>query len=142
MMIYLTALATGAMFGAGLVVSGMTDPANIHGFLDVTGAWRPHLALVMMAAIAVALPFFQWVLPRLRKPVYGTAFLAPLSTVIDKRLLLGAAVFGVGWGVSGLCPGPAIVGIAFLEPKLFGFLAAMLIGMTLADRLPSPSAKA
>jgi uncharacterized membrane protein YedE/YeeE len=78
----------------------------------------------------------------LRKPVYGTAFLAPLSTVIDKRLLLGAAVFGVGWGVSGLCPGPAIVGIAYLEPKLFGFLAAMLIGMTLADRLPSPSAKA
>jgi uncharacterized membrane protein YedE/YeeE len=142
MMIYLTALATGAMFGAGLVVSGMTDPANIQGFLDVSGAWRPHLALVMMAAIAVALPFFQWVLPRLSKPVYGARFLAPLLTAIDQRLLLGAAVFGVGWGVSGLCPGPAIVGIAYLEPKIFGFLAAMLIGMRLADRLPSPSSKA
>jgi|TARA_B110000238_G_scaffold177215_1_gene198912 uncharacterized membrane protein YedE/YeeE len=142
MMIYITALATGALFGAGLAVSGMTDPANIQGFLDITGAWRPHLALVMLAAIAVALPFFQWVLPRLSKPVYGAAFLSPLSTAIDSRLMTGAAVFGVGWGLSGLCPGPAITGIAYLEPQIFGFLAAMLIGMKIADRLPSPSAKA
>ena len=127
MMIYITALATGALFGAGLAVSGMTDPANIQGFLDITGAWRPHLALVMLAAIAVALPFFQWVLPRLSKPVYGAAFLSPLSTAIDSRLITGA---------------PAITGIAYLEPQIFGFLAAMLIGMKIADRLPSPSAKA
>ena len=141
MMVYITALVTGAMFGAGLVVSGMTDPANIQGFLDVTGAWRPHLALVMMAAIAVTLPFFQWVLPRLSKPVYGANFLAPLSTAIDQRLLLGAAIFGIGWGVSGLCPGPAIVGIAYLEPQIFGFLGAMLLGMQMADRLPLGSEK-
>jgi len=96
---------------------------------------------VMMAAIAVALPFFQWVLPRLSKPVYGANFLAPLSTAIDQRLLLGAAIFGIGWGVSGLCPGPAIVGIAYLEPQIFGFLGAMLLGMQMADRLPLGSEK-
>jgi len=123
----------GATFGAGLVLSGMTDPAYIRGFLDVTGDWRPELAFVMAGALALSLPFFQLVQPKMTKPVFSSSFSLPTASAVDARLLIGAAIFGIGWTVSGYCPGPGVASFAYLEPKAFGFVAAMLVGFKIAD---------
>lgn len=123
----------GACFGMGLVLSGMTDPAYIRGFLDVTGDWRPELAFVMAAALALSLPFFQLIQPKMTKPVFSSNFSLPTASAVDARLLIGAAIFGIGWTVSGYCPGPGVASFAYLEPKAFGFVAAMLVGFKIAD---------
>lgn len=133
----------GLVFGLGLVLAGMTNPAKVLGFLDVTGRWDPSLALVMGGAIAVGLLGFG--LARSRT----TSLLgAPLSlgapSVIDRRLVLGSLLFGVGWGVAGFCPGPAVVALGTGKWQAFLFFAAMLAGMKLAgalDREPPPSAQ-
>jgi uncharacterized membrane protein YedE/YeeE len=132
-MSWVAAFTAGVIFSMGLVISGMTDPANIRGFLDILGNWRPHLALVMGAALAVTFPFFQWGLPRLKRPLAGGDFHLPLTKLIDKPLIIGALLFGAGWGLSGLCPGPAIAAIAYLEPKVLGFIVTMIIGFKVAD---------
>jgi uncharacterized membrane protein YedE/YeeE len=129
----LLVMLLGATFGAGLVLSGMTDPAYIRGFLDVTGDWRPELAFVMAGALALSLPFFQLIQPKMAKPMFSEQFSMPLTTQIDARLLVGAVIFGVGWTVSGYCPGPGVASFAYLEPKAFGFVAAMLVGFKIAD---------
>ena len=132
----LAAFICGFIFGAGLVVSGMTDTSKVLGFLDVLaipkGGWDPTLAIVMAAALAVAVPGFA--LARRRgRPVLAEALAWPTRRDIDRPLIAGAALFGAGWGLVGLCPGPAIANIATLAPKVLIFAAAMIAGMLVYD---------
>lgn len=130
----LFALLSGLVFGVGLIASGMTDPAKVKGFLDLFGAWNPSLALVMAGAIAVATVAFA--LARRRTVSWTGAHMEiPNSTVIDRRLIVGGVLFGVGWGVAGLCPGPAVVAASSGSPAALGFVVAMLVGMAAHDRL-------
>jgi len=126
----LIALLLGVLFGVGLLLSGMTDPAKVLGFLDVSGLWDPSLGLVMAGAIGVALLPFQWA-ASLSKSWLGDEFSRPDRTRIDVSLLLGSALFGIGWGLSGFCPGPAIVGLGAGYLPAVGFVVAMLVGMFL-----------
>jgi len=105
-------LIAGALFGAGLVVSGMADPAKVLAFLTLAPGWDPSLALVMASALAISLPGFAWARRRGR-PLFGGSFSAPATQTLDRRLLVGAALFGIGWGLSGFCPGPAVVSAGF-----------------------------
>ncbi|MEO8706936.1 MAG: DUF6691 family protein [Kofleriaceae bacterium] len=131
------AALSGVLFGTGLVISGMTIPGRVTAFLDVGGAWDPTLALVMAAAIATFAPF-AWHARTARRPLFESKFQVPTSRAIDGRLLGGAAIFGVGWGLSGYCPGPAIVSLPSGTAAL-GFVAAMAAGIVLARlTLPSP----
>jgi len=128
------ALLSGVVFGWGLLASGMTDPMKVKGFLDLFGAWDPSLALVMGGAIAVGAVAFR--LARGRTASWsGAPMDLPTSRVIDTRLLLGGALFGAGWGVAGYCPGPAIVSAGSGSLAGLGFVAAMLVGMAIHDRL-------
>lgn len=128
----LAALASGLLFGAGLALGGMTNPAKVLGFLDVTGAWDPSLAFVMGGALAVNA--LAYALTRKRaKPLFADAFALPTKRELDARLLGGAALFGVGWALVGLCPGPALASLARGEGEVFAFVAAMCAGM-LAQR--------
>jgi uncharacterized protein len=132
----LFALLAGLLFGLGMIVSGMTNPAKVQGFLNVFGAWDPSLALVMAGGIAVAALAFARA--RQQKRSWSGAVIAlPQATGIDSRLLLGGALFGVGWGLSGLCPGPALVAMASGWPDALIFGLAMLVGMVLHDTLIS-----
>lgn len=128
----LFALFCGFAFGAGLVVSGMTDTAKVLGFLDVLaipkGGWDPTLAIVMAAALVVSVPGF-WLTKRRGRPVLAGAPAWPSRTDIDRPLIVGAALFGAGWGLVGLCPGPAIANLATLSPAILLFVAAMIAGM-------------
>ena len=133
----LSAFAAGLAFGIGLIVSGMTDPGKVIGFLDVAGAWDPSLALVMGGAVLVGL--FAFMLARRRaKSFLGGAMHLPQRRDIDPRLVGGSLAFGIGWGLAGFCPGPALVSFGAGEDKAAVFVAAMLIGMLLhaaAERL-------
>jgi len=127
----LAAFLSGAVFAAGLVVSGMTKPSKVLAFLDVSGAWDPSLALVMVGAIAVSAVAFR-VAARRSAPVLDASFaVPPAGGAIRRRLVAGAALFGLGWGLSGLCPGPAVLSIAGGEAGAFVFVLAMLAGMAL-----------
>ena len=126
------ALFSGALFGLGLAVSGMANPAKVIGFLDLAGDWDPTLALVMGGAILVVGPAFGLIFRR-RRPVLAENFDLPAKKEVDARLLGGSALFGVGWGLSGFCPGPAVVALvpalaAGIVP-VFAFVAAMIAGM-------------
>ena len=128
------ALLSGLVFGLGLLVSGMTDPIKVKGFLDLFGAWDPSLALVMGGAIAVGVLAFASA--RRRELSWtGTHMEIPSNVTIDARLLLGGALFGAGWGLAGYCPGPALVAASSGSAVAAAFVAAMLAGMTLHDRL-------
>lgn len=129
----LAAAACGLLFGAGLVISGMADPARVLGFLRVAPGWDPSLAFVMGGALLVTAPGFWW-LERRRRPLLAAQFSQPARAPVDRRLLLGAALFGAGWGLAGYCPGPALVGAGqgLAAPLLFS--AAMLLGAALARR--------
>lgn len=126
------ALIAGALFGAGLLVSGMADPAKVLGFLDLSGAWDPSLALVMVGAIAVGAVGFLGASRRAQSAL-GLPMRLPTSSAIDRRLVAGSIVFGLGWGLAGFCPGPAVVALATGAPKAFVFVAAMLAGMFLYE---------
>ncbi|MDO9504844.1 MAG: YeeE/YedE family protein [Hydrogenophaga sp.] len=132
----ITEFFVGLLFGLGLLLSGMTDPTKVLGFLDLFGTWDPSLAFVMGGAIAVG--FFAFALARKRTTNFlGGALHFPKSTQIDKRLVLGGLTFGAGWGLAGFCPGPGIVSMASGEVKAAVFVAAMVVGMVLyevADR--------
>ena len=130
----LFALLSGLIFGLGLIASGMTNPAKVKGFLDLFGAWDPSLALVMGGAIAVGAVAFT--LARRRSRSWsGEPMDIPRSTVIDGRLIAGGLLFGAGWGVAGFCPGPALVAASSGSVAALGFVAAMLVGITLHDKL-------
>jgi len=130
----LVGLLCGLVFGVGLAVSGMTDTAKVLGFLDVTGNWIPDLAFVMGGAVCVTLVAFRFVL-KMKKPLLSANFSLPASSVLDGRLLIGAAIFGIGWGVYGYCPGPALSALVYQDSKTAMFLVAMLVGMALANQV-------
>ncbi len=126
----LTALFSGLVFGAGLALSGMTDPARVRGFLDLAGRWDPTLAFVLIGAVPVMA--LAWRLRRrMVRPLAAPAFDLPGADHPDRRLALGALLFGAGWGVAGLCPGPAVAGLALAPIPALVFVAAMLSGMAL-----------
>ena len=120
------AFVAGLTFAIGLGISGMTQPAKVIAFLDVAGAWDPSLAFVMLGAIGVHLVFARRVKSR-AAPRFAPAFSVPRATGIDGRLLAGAALFGVGWGIAGFCPGPAVVSVVTLAPTALAFVAVMLV---------------
>lgn len=126
--------AMGLLFGLGLAVAGMTSPDKVLGFLDVAGAWNPSLAFVMGGAVLTATPLF-WLARRRAKPLAGTAFDCPPTTLIDARLLGGAALFGAGWGLAGICPGPALVDLAIDPSASWPFVAAMVAGLMFSSRV-------
>jgi len=126
----LAAFIAGALFGIGLVLGGMSDPNVVLGFLDITGDFNPALLFVMVGAMATTLIAFRFVLRRDR-PLFDGDFHLPTATVVDKRLVLGAALFGMGWGLSGYCPGPLLVGVAGGMSTAWVFLPAMLVGALL-----------
>ena len=124
------ALASGLVFGLGLAVSGMMNPAKVIGFLDVAGDWDPTLAFVMGGALLVAVPAYRFI-PRRGRPVLEEEFALPKKKAIDAPLLGGSALFGGGWGLVGFCPGPAIAALGTGLLPVFAFVAAMLAGMAL-----------
>nr|WP_284214718.1 YeeE/YedE family protein [Comamonas jiangduensis] len=130
MMIAIVALLSGLVFGLGLILSGMGNPAKVQNFLDIGGTWDPSLGLVMGGAIAVGLVAFTWA-KRRKTSVLGEPMQLPTSTAVDRKLLTGAALFGAGWGLAGFCPGPAVMNLATLRFEVWLFVAAMLAGMVL-----------
>jgi uncharacterized protein len=130
----IVALFSGMLFGLGLAVSGMVNPAKIIGFLDVAGDWDPTLAFVMGGALLVTAPAFRLILKRPR-PILADGFALPTKSALDVRLLGGAALFGVGWGLSGFCPGPAVTALATGLAPVFAFVASMMAGMALCQWL-------
>jgi uncharacterized protein len=124
----------GFLFAAGLIYSKMTDPQVIIGFLDITGDWRPELLFVMAGAWLAHMPFVKFILKK-SHPVLDTHFHVPSNTKIDKELILGAALFGAGWGLAGFCPGPAIVSLGTGSYEVLWFVAFMFAGMRLRSRL-------
>ncbi len=123
-------LLSGLIFGLGLILSGMADPAKVLNFLDIFGAWDPSLAFVMGGASLTAFIGYRLVWRR-SVPVIAPAFDNPTATAIDAPLLSGAAIFGIGWGLGGFCPGPAFTSLAMASPGILVFLPAMLIGIVL-----------
>lgn len=121
------ALLAGILFGAGLVVSGMANPAKVLAFLRLGSGWDPSLAFVMGGALAITVPGFAW-LRRKHKPLFSERFVSPALYPIDRPLVLGSAIFGLGWGLAGYCPGPALVSMALLQPMAFVFVPSMLMG--------------
>jgi uncharacterized membrane protein YedE/YeeE len=121
-------LLAGLVFGLGLIVSGMADPAKVLGFLDLTGTWDPSLAFVMAGAIAVGALAFA-VARKRTVSFLGAAMKLPSSRDIDGRLVIGSVVFGIGWGIAGFCPGPGLVALGMGEAKALVFVVAMLAGM-------------
>ena len=131
---HITAFAAGLIFGLGLLLAGMANPAKVLAFLDITGNWDPSLSLVMGGAIAVSAIGFY--LTRQRSaPLFGDSFQVPTNRKLDKRLVLGALGFGVGWGLAGFCPGPALVALGTGSLKAVVFVAAMLSGMVIFEML-------
>ncbi len=130
----LAALFAGLVFGIGLIISGMANPAKVLGFLDLAGNWDPSLLFVMGGALAVGLPAFA-LAKRRKTALLGTPINLPTSTTLDRRLVGGSLLFGVGWGLAGFCPGPALVALGMKEQKALVFVVAMLAGMALFELL-------
>ncbi len=137
----MTALATflsGLVFGLGLVVSGLINPAKVIGFLDLAGSWDPSLALTMGGAVIVTAVGYRLAFRR-RAPWFAAKFQLPQASEVDTRLVAGAAIFGIGWGLAGFCPGPALAAAALGYESALVFTASMLIGMAAARRALRPN---
>lgn len=132
---HLSALIAGILFGVGMAVSGMTNTARVRSFLDVFGAWDPTLAFVMGAGLIVTTIGYRLAFRR-AAPLFADVFSLPTRTDIDARLLLGAVIFGIGWGLVGYCPGPALAGLTYGYAQTLAFVPAMITGLLLAHRLP------
>lgn len=136
----LFALISGLIFGLGLIISGMANPAKVQNFLDLFGMWDPSLAFVMGGAVLITAPGY-WLVRKRSKPFFASAFQIPTRKDFDKKLIIGSSIFGIGWGLIGFCPGPALTAIPF---ALFGdyafqetliFVVAMLLGMLMVQKL-------
>ena len=127
-------LFCGILFGTGLAASGMTDTAKVLGFLDLFGNWDPSLAFVMGGALALTITGFHFIL-RKDKPLFDSQFHLPISKSIDVKLILGAIIFSLGWGIYGYCPGPALSALVYLQPETAVFVVSMPLGMWLAQKL-------
>lgn len=132
MMTVIVALIAGLLFGGGLAISQMMDPAKVLSFLDVAGQWDPSLMLVMGGALALTVPGFRLILKR-PHPILDGRFHVPDISHVDARLLVGSSLFGLGWGLAGLCPGPAIAGLVSGAMPVVGFVIMMLLGYRLMD---------
>jgi uncharacterized membrane protein YedE/YeeE len=137
---FLSALVAGLLFGAGLLVSGMSDPQRVLGFLDVAGAWNPALAFTMAGAIAVGAPAW-WYVRRGGVGFGGRAVTLPDRFRIDRALIGGSALFGVGWGLSGICPGPSLLLLTSASREAIVFVVAMIVGFFVARRVPGISGR-
>ncbi len=139
---FLMTLSAGLLFGIGLILSGMGNPAKVQNFLDLFGTWDPSLAFVMAGAIIVTMPGF-WLVQKRETPLFHDAFQFPTRTDLDVRLITGAATFGVGWGLSGFCPGPALTSVPLAASGTLIFVLAMGVGMIVAKymALPAPLTK-
>lgn len=133
-MLVLTSLLAGLVFGFGLILSGMANPAKVLGFLDLFGRWDPSLSLVMGGAIAVASTVF-FLARRRTISLLGAAMKLPTAKDIDRRLVGGSLLFGLGWGIAGFCPGPALVALGMREGKALVFVLAMLVGMGIFEMM-------
>lgn len=131
----IAALVSGILFGLGMAVSGMIDPAKVIGFLDISGNWDPSLAFVMGGALAVFMPSYFLIIKPRKQSVSGAEMCTPTNTKIDARLLSGAAIFGIGWGLAGICPGPAVASLALGNVSIVLFFVAMLAGSIFAKLL-------
>ena len=129
-MLNLNAFLVGLLFGLGLIISGMTDPSKVIGFLDLAGAWDPSLAFVMGGAVLIGAGAFT-IAKKRQRSLLGAPMQLSSATELDKGLLIGSLIFGIGWGISGFCPGPAVVSAAAGQPKAWIFVASMLAGMAL-----------
>lgn len=125
----LLAFFFGAIFGLGIAISGMINPAKVMNFFDIFGTWDPSLAFVMIGALAVAIPGYALIFRTRRAPALNAQFAQPTKTMLDRRLIGGAALFGLGWGAAGFCPGGAIPAIGLGEASVYMFLLAMIAGM-------------
>jgi len=140
-MLVLSSLLAGLVFGLGLIVSGMADPAKVIGFLDLAGRWDPSLALVMGGAVGVGLVAFAVTRHR-TVSLLGAPMKLPAARHVDRRLVLGSTLFGMGWGMAGFCPGPALVAMGMGEVKAAIFVAAMLAGMGVFELLEGRTTEA
>jgi len=131
---FLTAALAGMIFGIGLLLSGMANPGKVLGFLDLTGRWDPSLAMVMIGAIAIGVVGFA-IAKRRTHTILKLPMQLPTAIVIDRRLLTGSAMFGIGWGLAGICPGPALVTLSMGIPQAMAFVVAMLAGMQLSHAI-------
>lgn len=122
-------LIAGLLFGAGMVISDMVNPVKVIAFLDVAGAWKIDLAFVMGGALLVFAPMYHFVIKPRQKPLDQTEFCITKNKVVDRKLILGASLFGLGWGIAGICPGPALASVSSFNISLLGFIVAMIIGM-------------
>jgi uncharacterized protein len=129
---YLSALVIGAIFGLGIAISGMANPAKVLNFFDIAGSWDASLAFVMAGALAIAIPGYALIFRRRPRPVFEPGYDLPKSKAIDARLVGGAALFGIGWGIAGFCPGGAVPALGLLDASTVIFIAAMLAGMLIA----------
>ena len=127
-----SSLFAGLIFGFGLALSGMANPAKVQNFLDIAGTWDPSLAFVMGGAIAVTAPGY-WLLRQRTQPLFGSNFQWPTKTDLDARLIGGATTFGVGWGLGGFCPGPALAAVPMMAQGTIVFVITMIVGMWLAN---------
>ena len=134
---FLVALLGGITFGLGLAVSGMTDRNKVLNFLDLFGTWDPALMFVMGGALMVSVPGYFFV-RKLHRPILSKQFFMPTNTQIDLRLVAGAALFGIGWGLYGYCPGPAVASIAYGKPETWAFLIAMVVGLLIPTFMRTP----
>src|SRR5512135_2536784 len=128
----LASFLCGLVFGAGLMISGMTQPAKVLGFLDIFGRWDPTLAFVMAGALAISSVGYAWA-RRQGRPVFAAQHLWPNRTDIDRPLVVGSVLFGIGWSLAGLCPGPALENLVSLSPRVIVFVIAMIAGMSAQD---------
>mgnify|MGYP001405753835 CR=1 FL=1 len=124
---------TGLLFGLGLAIAGMTSPDKVLAFLDIAGQWDPSLAFVMGGAVITATPLFA-LARRRERPLAGAAFDQPLTSLIDNRLVAGSALFGIGWGLAGICPGPALVNLAIAPQATVAFVVSMVAGLLFSAR--------
>ncbi len=129
----IAALISGVLFGLGLSVGQMVNPRKVIAFLDVTGSWDPSLALVMGGGVLVTALLFPWIQSR-GQPLWAPRFSLPARAAIDRKLLVGAALFGIGWGIAGYCPGPAIAALIIHPAEAIPFVLAMLVGAWLQPR--------